>query len=386
MKRKLLFGISVLCSIHLAGAAEESVSRSREAAGRSLALFQASQKNWFVSQRCNSCHHQYQAALAFRSAREHGIPLDEGIARADALKAFTYADIDRAIQYSYVIEPAMSDAYKMVATNAAGVRPNLVAAIYARLIASRQGSDGDWTSWHQRPPSSYSSFTQTALVVRALHLYSHPSQKSDVAARTARARAWLVSHVPPDTEGRTYQLLGLFWSGADSSAIRKSAQILAATQQSDGGWSSLDGRDSDAYSTGEALVALADAGKMPIIDARYQHGVDYLLKTQMPDGSWHVPTRLYPPAPVSPPYFETGYPYGHEQFISAQGSLWAVMALARAPGPSRRIETAALKETEPADVPVWAETVLFGTPADLKRLLDKGFDPNSATRPEAPLR
>jgi ankyrin repeat protein len=381
MQRKLLFAISMLCSIHIAQASDYSTSRIREAAARSLALFQASQKNWFISQRCNSCHHQYQAALAFRSAREHDIPIDEVIARADAIKAFAYGDLDRAVQYSYVIEPAMSDAYKMLAADAAGVRPNLVAAVYARLIASRQGPDGDWNSWHQRPPAAYSSFTQTALVVRALQLYSHPSQKADVSARTARAREWFLSHTPPDTEGRTYQLLGLSWSGADPATIRKSALVLAATQQTDGGWNSLDGRDSDAYSTGEVLVALSDAGKMPVTDARYRHGVDYLLKTQMPDGSWHVLTRLHPPAPVSPPYFETGYPYGHEQFISAQGSLWAVMALARALGPARQINLAPLKESEPSDVPPWAETVLFGTAADLGRLLGDGFDPNSATHP-----
>ena len=52
-------------------------------------------------------------------------------------------------------------------------------------------------------------------------------------------------------------------------------------------------RESDAYSTGEVLVALHDAGGMPINDPRYQRGIDYLLKTQMPDGSWHV---AYAPA------------------------------------------------------------------------------------------
>jgi ankyrin repeat protein len=380
MQPKALFGIGILCSIQLAWAAENSPGRIRDAAARSLAIFQASQKNWYALQTCVSCHHQFQAALAFRSAREHDIPVDEVIARADAIKAFNYTDLDAAVQYSYVVEPAMGDAYKMLAADAVGVRPNLVAAVYARVIASRQGPDGDWNGYHQRPPSSYSSFTQTALVVRALQLYSHPSQKADVTARTGRARAWLLSHTPPDTEGRTYQLLGLFWSGADPAAIRKSAQALADTQQADGGWNSLDGRDSDAYSTGEALVALAEAGKMPVEDVRYRRGIDYLLKTQMPDGSWHVGTRLHPPARLSPPYFETGYPYGHEQFISAQGSLWAVMALARALGPARQVEAPPLKEAEPSQLPSWAETVLFGTAADLKKLLDHGFDPNSATR------
>jgi hypothetical protein len=37
------------------------------------------------------------------------------------------------------------------------------------------------------------------------------------------------------------------------------------------GWNPFDGRDSDAYSAGEALVALAGAGKMPVEDVRYRH-------------------------------------------------------------------------------------------------------------------
>jgi hypothetical protein len=66
-----------------------------------------------------------------------------------------------------------------------------------------------------------------------------------------------------------------------------------------------------------------------------QRGIDYLLRTQAPDGSWHVISRLHPPAPVSPPYFETGHPYGHDQFVSTMGESMAVMALAAALGPAK---------------------------------------------------
>jgi hypothetical protein len=39
-----------------------------------------------------------------------------------------------------------------------------------------------------------------------------------------------------------------------------------------------------------------------------------------------------------------------------------------------------LKEADPASIEPWAETLLFGSTADEKRLLDAGFDPNSATQ------
>src|SRR5215471_12722833 len=116
--RYIAFVLAALSVASAAGAAD--AARIRDAAARNLALFQSSQKHWFEVQRCDSCHHQYQHALAYRAAREHGIPFDETIARADAAKAFTYADLDRVIQYSWIIEPAVDDAYRLIAADAAG--------------------------------------------------------------------------------------------------------------------------------------------------------------------------------------------------------------------------------------------------------------------------
>jgi ankyrin repeat protein len=90
-----------------------------------------------------------------------------------------------------------------------------------------------------------------------------------------------------------------------------------------------------------------------------------------------VVSRLKPPAPVSPPYFETGYPYGHDQFISAMGASRAVAALARVAGPAQKRDVAV--DAKP-DAEPWVETMLFGSTADVRALLDKKFDPNSATK------
>lgn len=370
------------CWASVASAQEADPTRVREAASRAVAAIQKAQASWYTSNKqvCASCHHQYQPAMAYRAAREHGVPVNEEIARADGIKAFTFADIDRAVQYSYVIEPAMDDAYRMVAANAAGVKPNLGAAIYARLLISRQNRDGDWDGFHQRPPSSYSRMTMAALGLRAVQLYHHPSQQRQADAAVARARQFLEMRTPRDTEERTYQLLGLRWAGADRATLRMRAQALKATQQRDGGWSSIAGRASDAYSTAQALVGLHDGGSVAEIDPTWLRGLEYLLKTQAADGTWHVATRLHPPAPLSPPFFEAGYPGGHDQFLSMQGASWAVMALSYALGPGSRIAPPELPGTEPTTVESWVEPMLFGTASDVKRLLDGGLDANSATK------
>ena len=312
---------------------EPSAARINDSAARSVALIQQSQKNWYSKADCASCHQQNFPAMAFRSARQHGIPVNEKLAHDDAAHAFgMYADLDRAVQWMYIIDPT-SDGHQLVAAEAAGVRPNLTTAVYARLIAARQEPDGHWEPADVRPPQHNSPFTDTAMTARAIQLYRHPSQQAEIGSRLVRARSWLVSHQPRTTEERSMQLLGGHWLGADRALLAKMANDLKATQQADGGWNSLAGRESDAYSTGEALVALHEAGGIAISDPSWKRGIDYLLQTQEKDGSWHVASRLHPPAPVSPAYFDTGYPYGHDQFISTMGACWAVMALADALGP-----------------------------------------------------
>jgi hypothetical protein len=81
---------------------------------------------------------------------------------------------------------------------------------------------------------------------------------------------------------------------------------------------------SDAYATGQSLYAMSVAGRMPGSDPVYAKGVKFLLNTQAADGSWHVRSRSI----WVQPYFESGFPNGHDQRISAAGTSWAVMALA----------------------------------------------------------
>lgn len=368
----------LLYSAPTAGATA-SPEQIRDSATRAVALLQASQKDWYSHINCHSCHHQFLPALAFKVARAHGVPIDETIARADAVKAFTYGDIDAGVQYRDVVETTMDLAYALVAANATGLQPNLAVQTYARLIAGRQEPDGNWDDIHQRPPQSYSRFTQTSLGLRAIQLYSHPSQKADAESRIARARTWLLTHTPHDNAERSWQLTGLTWAGSPSKDRADRARALLALQQADGGWNSLDGRESDAYSTAEVLLALNDSGGIQTSDPAWRRGIDYLIRTQMPDGSWHVASRLHPPAQVSPPYFESGYPYAHDQYLSATAASLAVIALSKSL-PSTATPPVPLWKTELPDLEPWVQTILFGTSMDLKHLLDDGFDPNSATK------
>ena len=55
------------------------------------------------------------------------------------------------------------------------------------------------------------------------------------------------------------------------------------------------------------------------------------------------------------------------------------MALARALEPASNASASTVTAAEPTAIEPWAETVLFGSVAELKKLLDDGLDPNAAT-------
>jgi squalene cyclase len=74
--------------------------------------------------------------------------------------------------------------------------------------------------------------------------------------------------------------------------------------------------------------ALYESGA-PVKQAVYQAGLKYLLSTQAADGTWHVKSRSL----LFQPYFESGYPYGGDQWISAAGSAYATLAIAAAVEP-----------------------------------------------------
>src|SRR5579863_2743227 len=156
--------IGMVCSVSALWAGEPTTARIQEAATKAVTVIQKSQKNWYTKESCFSCHQQILPALAFRYAREHGIPVDEQAAHADAAAAFGfYSNFERAVEYTHIIDPALDDGYGMIAANAVGVRPSLVTAVYARLLAARQEPDGRWESNDLRPPQSYSPFTATAI-------------------------------------------------------------------------------------------------------------------------------------------------------------------------------------------------------------------------------
>jgi hypothetical protein len=246
--------------------------------------------------------------------------------------------------------------YALWALEAAGWEPDETTAAVAHYLAVVPGRRDHWAGQANRPPSEASDFTATALALRGLHAFGsaepaespepRPAPSSpagDLATRRSQALAWLRQTRPRETEERVFRLWGLKFASAAPDDLETAVAELLRTQRPDGGWSQLDPPDpakqqveksrapasaaaSDAYATGSALVALHLAGGLPTGSPAYHRGLDFLMKIQRADGSWLVKSRSRP----FQTYFESGFPHGPDQFISAAASGWAVTALALA--------------------------------------------------------
>jgi ankyrin repeat protein len=294
-----------------------------------LPLLEKQSHNFIRIGGCNSCHAQDLVSAATGIARDRGIPAPAEIPQ---LPQSMMASPDRLMDLNIV--GVTSVAWELFDFGMNKIPKSDYTDAVVRHIKAMQTPAGNWsTNESRRPPMAAGDFQAAALAIYSLKRYAQDSDKASADAVIAKAVKWLESAKPTTTQDRAFHALGLTWGNASPAAITAAARALAAAQRADGGWNQLPEMASDAYATGQALYALNVAGKMAVSNPVYQKGVGYLLRTQAPDGTWHVETR----AIWLQPYFESGFPYGRDQFISAAVTGWAVMALTPAAQPQRLI-------------------------------------------------
>ena len=214
--------------------------------------------------------------------------------------------------------------YTLMGMAAAGYPADALTDAHIHYLSIFQFPDGAWRTTSYRPPEEYGPFTTTAVALRSIRLYPIPGRRAEFEDRFVRARRWLLTAKASSAEERSMQLNGLADAGASVSERAPFVAAMKAAQNQDGSWSQLPAMPGDAYATGETLYALHVSGAVSTQDAVYLKGVQWLLRNQLADGSWFVPTRA---VPVQPHTFESGFPHGWHQFASTGASSWAAMTL-----------------------------------------------------------
>lgn len=297
-----------------------------EAAQIALKLLQRSSTEFFQKSGCVGCHHQPIATMAFAAARAGGVPADAaaGHEHVKMIESELTGALEFHLQHAERGGFTDPPAFELMALHRAGYTANAVTDAAALYVAGAQLRNGTWmVDGASRSPIQEGLIGRAAMSARVLQLYGPPARKGDLDVRVGRTRAWLLEAKAITNDDLAMRLMGLHWFGAGAERAKAAAAALLATQREDGGWGQNPNLPSDAYATGQSLTALRESGALRVADAAYQRGVKFLLSTQWEDGSWYVRSR----AVKLQPYFQSGFPFEHDQWISAAGTAYAVMAL-----------------------------------------------------------
>jgi ankyrin repeat protein len=269
----------------------------------------------YERRKCIACHHQTLPLMVMKG--------DSATKTIAAITTTWSSRREDLLLGREVAGGANELSYGLLAFAESGVAPNAVTDAAVFNLLALQRTDGSWVFLDTRPPQADNSpIAFTAMAIRGLDVYAPPGLRGEANAAITRARSYIRAAVPASTQDEAFKLLGLVWTRASKNEVADQLKRLLALQRTDGGWGQLSTMAPDAYATGEALYALHSSGTSST-SAAYQNGVGFLLRTQLPDGTWFVRSRAF----GFQPYFETGFPHKGDQFISASATAWAAIAL-----------------------------------------------------------
>jgi hypothetical protein len=278
---------------------------------RAIGYLQAESAAWLKTRKCAACHHVPMPLWALGEADRQGYAIDKKFL-ADTTESLL-GSRDKLLASKIFPNPAdppdprpqgrglnMGLAFLAVAARSLpalteGQKQSLTRIV--EEIVKKQQPDGSWEFFAtlRRPPINESQTTDAAWIILALKGETGPDAPAAQRAALSKAIAWLDAAKRSDLhQDKVLRVL----LGIRTSRPRKTMQTtideLLALQRADGGWSqTVPEWRSDAFATGQTLYALSLAGftvKRPEI----RRGIDFLVATQKPDGSWPMISRSTP--------------------------------------------------------------------------------------------
>ena len=161
-------------------------------------------------------------------------------------------------------------------------------------IVKKQQPDGSWEFFAtlRRPPINETQTTDAAWIILALQGDKDAPEKA-----LKKAVEWLDAAKRTDThQDKALKVLLGGRAGKSRKALQTTIDELLALQRDDGGWSqTVPEPKSDAFATGQTLYVLSLAG-LAADRPEIKRGLDFLVATQKPDGSWPMISRSTPTA------------------------------------------------------------------------------------------
>jgi hypothetical protein len=341
--------------------AADHASDVKQTIERGLAFLAKDNLAWKVKRKCAECHHAPFTIWALNEGKKQGYAIDE-----NALVEMTSWVLGKEYLGKLLARPpkqeqsVLNEAPLLLALGIEAGDTNVARDGLKQMLASvlrDQDRDGSWklgietglplagastAMLHGAPlgqgpllsasalvPGRARSFrpigpspeTLTTLALLALSASQAPEMGKQGEMAREKALNWLRTIKSDDDELQSAALRVVLWRrlGLPATEWEPLVKRICSSRNADGGWGQTRGAKSDAYATGQALYALAEAGMKPG-DAMVRRAQTYLAKAQRPDGSWTMASRAILPSGTSSKNLEP---------ITHAGSAWAVMGLAR---------------------------------------------------------
>jgi squalene-hopene/tetraprenyl-beta-curcumene cyclase len=260
--------------------------QARETAERAIPYIAKDGTKWITERKCLSCHYSGYMLWSFRDASQRGFKIDQ-----EKLVETTKWSLEQTKGHG-----AEGMAQTLIARTLPDKNEDTVklAAAFRDQICKEQNAKGFWNAGGQLPgqkrPLNETMQVSTMICVLGLATFDKLDEKATESCK--KAIEWLKA-TPPNgdkpalsTEWYALKLVieKRFGDAKEADALR--AKLLAA-QREDGGWGWLTADPSDAYGTGVAIYALAEAG-VPSTNPAIERAWKFLIETQTDEGKWIV--------------------------------------------------------------------------------------------------
>jgi hypothetical protein len=284
---------------------------------RAIAFLAREIPQWSPTHNCFSCHNNGDAARALYTAKRLGftIPpksLEDTTAWLTEPKRWEHNGGNGEFNDRRLARVQFAAALQ-IATESGAVQNSEPLVEAAIALAMEQSADGSWLNDSTAligSPATYGRPLATFMARETLKA----ADSSRFATNIQRAESWLRSvKIHNVMDAAVVLLASAGPSGPDWIRARADAfALLKHGQADDGGWGPFVTAVPEPFDT--ALVLLALSQNMDSFDclAMMRHGREFLIASQLPDGSWNETTR----------------PSGAESYaqrISTTG--WATLAL-----------------------------------------------------------
>lgn len=319
----------------IAGSARgaEGPPDAKTAIDRGLAFLAKDALAWKETKKCASCHHAPMAIWTLNEAQKLGFGGDEKavaelsawvMAKDNPAKVFG----DQAPQDPIIVNQAplmLALGFGVGNEKEEATREGLKKTL--ATLVGQQRPDGSWGMTNPWQPIGSNPEVMTTLSLLALSAPAATEAVPEAKGARDKALVWLASSKEEETlQGTALKLV--LWRRLARPAAEQEPLVkkVLASQNPDGGWSQNKEMKSDAYSTGQTLYALAEAG-FPLSDPAVERARAFLVNSQEDGGSWAMTSRPNP---------RDGKSAKNLAPIAYSGSAWAVLGLMRSAAPVKQ--------------------------------------------------